>query len=230
MQTSLLLLASLVAAATGLVRPTIRHRSAAADALAFAPDGRRLAAASPDAPVYVWDLLGNVDPIRTGADQEGAWTALAGTDAAADWCAIRRLTATPAAAVPLLESRLRPATPPGADFLRRQLALLDSPRFRERAKAEQRLAREEEWAAPALRRALADQPGPEVRHALERLLTRLDGPPPPPVPRDPRRGGAQTAGHRRGPPPAPPSRPGRSPRPPDARLPRRPRPPVLSAV
>ena len=52
----------LIEFASGQVRHVFRHHGPVRPFLAWRPDGRVLAAASPEAPVYLWDVVGD----RTG--------------------------------------------------------------------------------------------------------------------------------------------------------------------
>jgi hypothetical protein len=72
--------------------------------------------------------------------------------------------------VPFLESRLQPLSLGGPERVSQWIADLDSRRFKERQEASEQLAMQAELIAPALRRALSDRPGPEVRRRLEQVL------------------------------------------------------------
>jgi hypothetical protein len=91
------------------VRHVFQHHGPVEPALAWRADGRVLAAASPEAPVYLWDVAGD----RTGdapewkpAGDADRWAALTGDDAAAAFGALRQLWAHPAKAVPFLTARV----------------------------------------------------------------------------------------------------------------------------
>src|SRR5204862_145055 len=144
-------------------------------AVVFAPDGRTLAAASDDAPVYVWDVLGLSDqqPPST-AELDECWTALAGPDAKPAFQAIRRLIAAPDAAVALLRQRLTPASPVDPKQVREFMRQLDSSRFTERQRAAAELEKLGDRVAADLRAALKDAPSAEVWTAVQRLLDKVD--------------------------------------------------------
>jgi WD40 repeat protein len=100
---------ALLEVATGQVRHTFPHTGWVEAALAWRADGRVLAAASPEAPVYLWDVAGD----RTGSVTAWAsdradrlWTALAGTDAVQAFDAARQLWGHPKEAADFLRGRV----------------------------------------------------------------------------------------------------------------------------
>ena len=107
----------LIETATGAVRHTFVGHAAYCTGFAFSPDGRYLAADSPDAPILVWDVRGELSKPVTPPDATGldaAWADLASDDAAKGFRAVRLLAHFPEQAVPLLRDKLRPATGPSA--------------------------------------------------------------------------------------------------------------------
>jgi HEAT repeat protein len=77
-------------------------------------------------------------------------------------------------AIAFLEERLHPVPEVAPEVMARLLAELDSGSFAIRERATGELERFEQPAELALRRALENQPSPEVRLRVERLLERLD--------------------------------------------------------
>jgi WD40 repeat protein len=152
--------------------------------LLFSRDGKHLFSGGTDTTVLTWDLTRLTKPRPARADRlpaqalESLWNDLASDDAARAFSAMRELAARPDQAVPLIEKRVRPATPPDTDRVARLVADLNSDRFERRRQAQAGLDALGELAGPALRQALADDPPLEVRQRLERLLARLATAPP----------------------------------------------------
>jgi hypothetical protein len=154
------------------------HRNGIAS-LDFSPDGRRLLSGSSDTTALIWDLTGLADdkgaktltPERLAA----LWDELADADAGKAWRAGWRLAADPAASVPFLQKRLRPAEV-DAKRMTELLAALDGDDFEAREQATRELARLGDLAGPAIRQALGGSPPPEARGRLEGLAAKLDGP------------------------------------------------------
>jgi hypothetical protein len=149
--------------------------------LLFAPDGKHLFSGGTDTTVLTWDVTRLTHPKPAHAAQqepqalEALWTDLAGQDATRAFAAIRKLSAVPDQAVPLIRQRVRPAVPPDPKRLARLLADLESDRFAVRRDAESELEGLRELAEPALRKALAGEPSLDLRKRLERLLDNLSG-------------------------------------------------------
>jgi RNA polymerase sigma factor (sigma-70 family) len=99
----------LVEFATGQVRHAFRHQGPVEPFLAWRPDGRVLAAASPEAPVYLWDVAGDrtgTVPTWVPTQDHSRWAALTGPDAEAAFDALRQLWAHPADAALFLRNRV----------------------------------------------------------------------------------------------------------------------------
>src|SRR5262249_2082826 len=144
-------------------------------AVVFSPDGRRLAAASGEAPVYLWDVCAGLPaPGKlSGKDLECCWSDLAAADATAAFHAVHRLRGAPAEALPFLRQRMKPAAAPDAGHMRRLLAGLESPKFTERQRATADLEKLGDAAADLLRKSLAQAASAEARQRLERLLEKM---------------------------------------------------------
>lgn len=167
---------------TGQLVRRLLDPSGAVYAIAFSPDGKMLATSSTDTTSLVWDLTGR----RRGGRREtavlppdaldAAWKALAGDDAQEAYRAVWALAAAPDQTTPLLKERLRATPPINPKETARRIADLDSDDFDVREKANGDLDKMGDLAEPALRKALAEQPSPEARRRVERLLTKLEGP------------------------------------------------------
>jgi hypothetical protein len=83
------------------------------------------------------------------------------------------LNASPDQAVPLLRERLHPTLPPDPRRLASLLANLASDHFEDRRQAESELGGLGERTEPFLRKALADNPPPDLRQRLARLLDKF---------------------------------------------------------
>ncbi|HKB05578.1 MAG TPA: hypothetical protein VKD90_25360, partial [Gemmataceae bacterium] len=95
--------------ATRQPRHAFKHHGPVEPAVVWRADGRVLAAASSEAPVYLWDVVGD----RTGSVPDwdrvadaGRLSALTGNEAGAAFQAVRQLWAAPEKAVPYLRARV----------------------------------------------------------------------------------------------------------------------------
>jgi RNA polymerase sigma factor (sigma-70 family) len=161
--------------ASGAQRFFFRH-AGQITGLAFSPDGRTLAIASKEAPVYLWDVAGDLAgpaPSWGAAGAARVWGDLASTDAGKAFTAMRRLRAHPADAVPLLRTRTKLPAAPDAGTLKRLFADLDTTEFRTREKATAALAGHGETIRGALEAERGRTKSAEARARLTRLLARL---------------------------------------------------------
>jgi WD40 repeat protein len=134
-----------------------------ATALAFAPDGKRLAVGAADGSFRMHELKpeGWRPPNKLAAEElHRAWEHLTGKAALA-YEALWTLTAAGEEAVAFLKGRLKPLAP-DRHTVARLLADLDSPHFKARQKAFRDLA------------TLADQIEPELEQALKDMKTSLE--------------------------------------------------------
>jgi hypothetical protein len=142
----------------------------------FARSGQRLATASADGTVLVWDVPALLQAARrepqtlTAAQLETLWRTLGSEDADRAFLAILALKASPAQSVSLLKDRVKPVS---AEILDRLLADLDDNAFVVREKANQELERLGKFIEQPLRKALQKQPGLEARRRIDRLLEKL---------------------------------------------------------
>lgn len=92
---------------TGQPRHEFRHHGKVEPALVWRADGRAIAAASPEAPVYLWDVAGdrtNTTPKWDNAADDARWSALCASDAAAAFQSLRQLWANPKEAIEFLRA------------------------------------------------------------------------------------------------------------------------------
>src|SRR5262249_28456543 len=131
---------------TGTEVRTLRGHRSEIEALAFSGNGRRLASASWDSTVLVWDVCP-----QTKGEPTDAWADLASADSAVGWAAVGRLADD--AAIALLRKHLRPFTAADSERIAKLVASLDSDEFRTRDRAFKMLVELGHAARPALRAA-----------------------------------------------------------------------------
>jgi WD40 repeat protein len=160
---------ALLEVATGGERAVFRHGGMILSA-AFHPDGTRAVASSPEAPVYVWDLLGEPGPWDR-AKGDAVWADLGAADAKVAFAAVRKLRANPGRAAAFLKDRVKVAAVPSAEAVAGWLRGLDSPRFAERQQAQKALAAVADLIRPRLEAARKGAPV-ETARRLEQILNR----------------------------------------------------------
>jgi WD40 repeat protein len=144
-------------------------------ALAFAPDGKRLATASADTTGLLWDVeppLKKLPPLAAALPKEKLeplWTALGGEGSGA-YEAIRALAGDPAKAVPFLAERVKPVAAPDAKHVAKLIADLDADEFSVRETAHKELEGLGELALAPVRKALKESSSAEQKRALEELV------------------------------------------------------------
>ncbi len=145
----------------------------------FSPDGRRLATASKDTTILVWDTSLPESAEQTAPlDEkilERLWKDLEKGQASAAYEAMGRLIANPRNTLRCLRKRLQKVPPVEESRLRQWIAELDSDSFANREAATQALSRLGPLAASAIRKALAGSPSLELRLRLTALLRPLEG-------------------------------------------------------
>ncbi|HZU34933.1 MAG TPA: hypothetical protein VFA18_03440, partial [Gemmataceae bacterium] len=146
-------------------------------AFAFSANGRRLATASQDTTVLIWDLSryqekARVRRLLSETELTKQWQALA-AEASTAGPAIAALRATPDQAIAFLRQHLQPFRARDTAGATQWIRDLDSPRFSVRQKATRELAHLGESVEPILQQALAAKPAPEARRRLKRLLEEL---------------------------------------------------------
>jgi RNA polymerase sigma factor (sigma-70 family) len=161
--------------ASGTERFVFRHEGGI-PSLAFHPNGKVLAAASPEVPVYLWDVAGKLEgkPAWDPKGTDRLWQELGVLDAKRAFRAIHVLKAHPREAIPFLRERTRPPVITGTT-LKSLLADLDAEEFTRRQRATDTLAGYGEAVREALLAEQKRSPSVEVRRRVQRLLDRLTG-------------------------------------------------------
>jgi WD40 repeat protein len=151
-------------------------------AVAYAPDGKRVATAGADGTVLIWDVA-TQQARRPPAGRkllakelETLWVELDADDARRAYNAVCTLMAGWTESVPFLGERLRTTQEDVAREVSRLIVELGDRRFTVREKATTALRRLGEAAGPALRQALKSPGSDEVRRRLEHLVAPLATP------------------------------------------------------
>jgi RNA polymerase sigma factor (sigma-70 family) len=146
------------------------------NAVAFAPEGDRLATVSEDGAAVVWDLTRDEKPLPkdfklTEKEMTDLWDDLGGDGAGKVYAALRMLRADPAQSVPFLQERLKPrGEKPDEKKIKQLIADLAADEFEAREKASKALEELGQAAETPLREALAASPDAELKLRAERLL------------------------------------------------------------
>src|SRR5205823_11073909 len=130
------------------------------NALAFSPDGTRLASASDDSTALIWDITKVKRPVPPAkalqpGDLERHWQTLAGTDSAKAWAAMTDLVAAPMQTVTLTKGRLKPAVPLDRKRVEEMIGQLDAEQFKVRDPATKELLQVGDQIVHALDQAFA---------------------------------------------------------------------------
>jgi hypothetical protein len=160
--------------ATGKELRTFQGHRGEIRSLAFSADGRRLASASTDSTVLIWDLWPTLAPQKFDDEALAAlWTDLRSDEAQRAYAAVWHMVAAGDTAVAFVRRQIHAVPEPDPDQLRRLVDELDSETFAVREKAYKELQRLGTGAWPALREALGKEPSAEFRRRAEKLLDPL---------------------------------------------------------
>jgi RNA polymerase sigma factor (sigma-70 family) len=178
--------------ATGQVRHRFEGQTGRIQALAFSPSGALLAAASPEAPAYVWDVYGTQTPHVPAAEKwsaetaQAVWKDLGSPDTKAAFQAVRRLVRNSAPAVALCRERLKAAEPLDRKRLTKLLDELDNDDFTARQAAFTEIERLADRFAiePQLKEALASGVPLEKKRRVQALLEKCAAPGPARLPQE----------------------------------------------
>jgi WD40 repeat protein len=143
--------------------------------LAFAPDGRSIAAGRGGS-ILLWNLNGEANTktaVLAAAALDKLWDDL-NQDAAIADRALWKLALVPNQSVPFLKERMRPSTPADAQLVKNLLADLDSEFFDTRKKAELALVKLGESVETALQKSLGTNLPLELRRRMEQVLSKRD--------------------------------------------------------
>jgi len=147
--------------------------SSFATALAYSPDGKRLATGHVDSTILIWNVELPANPPAPPFSHEKldqAWRDLADFDAKKGMAAVWALQDRPEQALALFQERLKPVQPPDAAHFKALLTDLDDSNYRKREEASKQLADLGEAVVPALRLALKNWLSIEQQTRIEKLL------------------------------------------------------------
>ncbi len=141
--------------------------------LAFTPDGRQLATIGSTAPIYFWDLRGQLRNLPRALDRattEHLWQDLLGDKAELAYSALQQLAAAPGTTVSFVRSRVTPVATPDAQAVERWITALEAPAFRDRQNAMKELKALADTVDGELRSARQSTSSPEVHERLSKIL------------------------------------------------------------
>jgi RNA polymerase sigma factor (sigma-70 family) len=143
--------------------------------LAFAPDSHRLASASTDTTVLIWDVAGLTADRAAQSEKALAhlWDDLS-ADAPRAYAAVCQGAAAGNAAVAVLEGKVKPIASVDREKFNDWARQLDSEKFTDRERASQALADLGLAAEPLLRQTASRTTSAEVRTRVKRLLSLLE--------------------------------------------------------
>jgi WD40 repeat protein len=169
---------------TGTRLHAFDRTSAAVVAMAFSPDGRRLAAACADETFLVFDVspwagdpLPGIPATHDGLMEDWAAMGRDAEDATGNYQAMARMAGRGDGAVRFLADRMQ-AAPAAPDRLPRWLRELDDEAVEVRERAMEEMKGLGPESEPALREARERVTSPEVANRLDRILLGLAGRPP----------------------------------------------------
>ncbi len=161
--------------ASGRLRHVFAGHAGQIEALAFSPDGTRLASGAADTTVLLWDLRGAPEkPVKTTAE---LWAELDELDARGAETAIRQLVARPEMTVAFLKENLHPVAEPDNGLMQKLLVDLEADRFAVRDAATKQLEKIGAPALPAIEKALRAKPSADLLDRLEKhraIIERTD--------------------------------------------------------
>jgi WD40 repeat protein len=142
------------------------------DAIAWSPDSQRIATATMDGGLLVWDVRQLGASGSSSFEPDRIRTALGG-DAAEAFVAMKQLAAAPERAIPFLQAQVAPVAVPDTAKLKAMIAALGGEEFQDRERAMADLERMGNLAVPALRQALKTTDSAEASGRISRLIDRV---------------------------------------------------------
>jgi RNA polymerase sigma factor (sigma-70 family) len=163
--------------ATGTKRRRIPDHKGAIRSVEFSKDNRLLAAASPNAPIYVWDVYATSQASKKVAklaktELEPLWQRLGDVDATAAFDALSEFVARPEEAIAVFEEGWRKSPRATGKQIQEWIADLGSEQFAVRKKATVELEEHTAGHEELIRKALEQSTTLEVRQRLENILNR----------------------------------------------------------
>ncbi len=158
--------------ASGRLRHAFEGHVGQIEALAFSPDGTRLASGAADTTILLWDLRS----AREKPDKSTAklWVDLDQLDASTAETAIRDLVSQPEATVAFLNENLHPVAKLDDGLIQKLLVDLEADRFAVRDAAGKQLEKIGAPALPAIEKALRAMPGADLLDRLEKLRATIE--------------------------------------------------------
>jgi len=146
------------------------------DALAWSPNGRLMATATPEGGLLIWDLMNVRNPASTsaGSGLEKLWNDLGSPDGSVGFAAIQALASIPTESVPFLIERMPPVKAVDHRRVETLIRSLGAAEFAERERAGKELNEIGRLAETDLRQAFQTTESPEARRRLKIMIDRLD--------------------------------------------------------
>src|SRR5262249_37913760 len=165
---------------TGKELTLLKGHTRPVNALAFAPDGKRLASASDDTTALIWDVTRIARPAQPArvvppAELENWWQLRADNDATKAFAAMGEFATVPNDAAAWIRDRVRPVAPLDMKRVETLIRQLNAGQFRERETATSELLKMGEEVLPAIEKGLAAKPSLEAKSRLEAVRAKLSG-------------------------------------------------------
>ena len=155
------------------------EQSGLAYALAFSPDGTKLASGMADTTALVWDVsvtwpIAPKDAVPDPRQLDALWAELAGSDAGAAFLAVREIARAGDGAISFLQERIVLGRVDSPEAIQGLIADLDHDEFQTRERATSELTAMGPEMAATFEQALEEAISPEVKLRLRSILTSLE--------------------------------------------------------